>query len=132
MLEEKVFFLSGKFFSGKDSTVKSAEKFPVSGADRESFDQYAIDLGIPGRIIIASPIPFKVLNAGSPDLHRNPPLLKVFHGSPGLGFSPSRDIRPIPGADKSNSHFSRSGQFSLFSLFGLFGLFRFGSKKKII
>jgi hypothetical protein len=59
--------------------------------------------------------------------------MKVLHGSPGLGFSSPGDIRPIPGADKSDSHFSWSGQFGLFSqfsLFGLSGLFRFDFKQK--
>ena len=118
VLEEEVFLLAGKFLSGKDAPVQGTEKFPVSRADREPFDQYTVDLIISGRIIISRPVPFKVLDAGCPDLHRNSSLMKVLYGSPGLGFSPSRDIRPIPGADKGDFHFDSSDLFGLFGLLG--------------
>jgi hypothetical protein len=114
VLEEEVFLLAGKFLSRHDTPIQSTEKFPVSRADREPCDQYPVDLGLSDRIIISRPVSLKVLDAGRPDLHRNSPLMEVLYGSPALGFSPSRDIRPIPGADKSDFHFDSSGLFGLF------------------
>src|SRR4030042_3350819 len=93
VLEEEVFFLAGKFLSGHDPPVQGTEKFPVSGTDREPFDRDTVDLSLSGRIIIPRPVSFKVFNAGRPALHRHPSLMEVFYGSPGLGLSPSRDIR---------------------------------------
>jgi hypothetical protein len=119
VLEEEVFLLAGEFLSGQDAPVQRTKKFLIARADWEPFDQYTVDLIISGRIIISRPVPFKVLNAGCPDLHRNSPLMKVLYGSPGLGFSPSRDIQPIPGADKGDFHFDSSGLFSLFGLFSV-------------
>jgi hypothetical protein len=117
VLEEEVFLLAGKFLSGQDTPIQRTEKFPVSRADRKPFDQYLVDLGLSGRIIISRPVPFKVLDAGRPDLHRNSSLMEILYGSPALGFGPSRDVRPIPGADKGDFHFNFSGVFSLSDLF---------------
>ena len=101
VLEKKVFFLARKFFPGEDPPVQRAEKLPVSGPDRETFDQYPIDLTISSRIIIASPIPFKIFNASRPDLHRNPALMKVLYGLRASASAPPGISGPYQGQIKA-------------------------------
>ena len=109
VLKEKVFFLPGKGFSGKDSAIQGRKKLSVAGRDREPFDHYPVDIRIPSRVIIGRPIPFKILDTGRPDLYRNSPLGEIFYGTSGLGFSPTGDIRTVPRANKSDLHRNSSG-----------------------